>query len=155
MNCPNLAEYGFGVQYVPDIFNAFVHLTDNLVERSVVKNDVATVGSLVCIKACSKETNIVQQCWANNVAWCWTKILSKFKLKPIFSNISNIIQYIIQHSVQKSCLLFCVSCATKYNYSGDEQDGKKCPEKQSIEYRSYFLPFLLCILDRSLCFNST
>ena len=33
-------------------------------------------------KACSNEANIVRHCWANNVAQCWTKILSKFKLKP-------------------------------------------------------------------------
>ena len=39
------------------------------------------------IKACSNKANIMQHCWANNVARCWTKILSKFKLKPISSNI--------------------------------------------------------------------
>ena len=40
-----------------------------------------------CIKACSNEANIVQHYWANNVAQCWTKFLSKFKIKPTSSNI--------------------------------------------------------------------
>ncbi len=39
------------------------------------------------VKACSNETDIIQHCWANNVARCWAKILSKFKLKPTSFNI--------------------------------------------------------------------
>ena len=45
------------------------------------------------LKACSNKANIVQLHVANNVAQCWTKILSTFKLKPTSSNI-------IHHSVQ-------------------------------------------------------
>ncbi len=44
------------------------------------------------LKACSNEANIVQHRWANNFAQCWTKILSKFKLKPTSST--------FQHGVQ-------------------------------------------------------
>ena len=39
------------------------------------------------LKACSTEANIMQDCWPNNVAWCWMRILSRFKLKPTSSNI--------------------------------------------------------------------
>ena len=40
----------------------------------------------------TKPTSYNILAWANNVTQCWTKILSKFKLKPTSSNI-------IQHSV--------------------------------------------------------
>ncbi len=50
------------------------------------------------VKTCSNKANIVQHCWVNNVARCWTKILGKFKLKPTLSNIiANIVLKRGQH----------------------------------------------------------
>ncbi len=59
-----------------------------------------------CLEGCSNEANIVKHCWANNAERCWTKIFSKFKLKPTSSNI-------IQSSVQKKptcCIQQCWTC---------------------------------------------
>ncbi len=68
------------------LFWAFMNLSDRHNNRIKAKTSTN-------LKACSNEANIVQHCWPNNVAQCWTKILSKFKLKPTSSNI-------IQHCVQ-------------------------------------------------------
>ena len=51
------------------------------------------------IKACSNEANIMQHCWPNNDARCWTKILSRLNLKPTSFNI---IQHVVQ--TRPTCL---------------------------------------------------